>query len=166
MIGTMNTFDKASLFQLSYAFMRRFAFVEIPIPSQADYRRILEQYITRLQEQDEVFREECFRYLDAVFSRDSDNTLSGIGLGVGPAIAIDIVKFLRERYLIDLEQGQQIGSKGMILEGLEMYLYPQFEGKDRYHLDIIKAVQAALSLTDEEKEQTSRRLAVWTGYEP
>lgn len=32
-ISTMNTFDKNSLFTLSYAFMRRFAFVYIPIPS-------------------------------------------------------------------------------------------------------------------------------------
>src|SRR5699024_4306571 len=32
MIGTMNTVDKASLFEMSYAFMRRFAFIPVGIP--------------------------------------------------------------------------------------------------------------------------------------
>src|SRR5262245_21522948 len=32
MIGTMNTWDKTSLFRLSYAFMRRFAFIEVAVP--------------------------------------------------------------------------------------------------------------------------------------
>lgn len=33
LIGTMNTFDKTSLYDLSYAFMRRFRFIHIGIPS-------------------------------------------------------------------------------------------------------------------------------------
>jgi MoxR-like ATPase len=33
LFATMNTYDKASLYELSYAFMRRFAFVHIPAPS-------------------------------------------------------------------------------------------------------------------------------------
>ncbi|WP_255170056.1 MrcB family domain-containing protein [Natrononativus amylolyticus] len=34
LIGTMNTYDKTSLYQLSYAFMRRFAFIPVPIPEE------------------------------------------------------------------------------------------------------------------------------------
>jgi MoxR-like ATPase len=33
LFATMNTYDKASLYELSYAFMRRFAFVHIPAPT-------------------------------------------------------------------------------------------------------------------------------------
>ncbi|PKG26174.1 AAA family ATPase [Cytobacillus horneckiae] len=40
-IGTMNTFDKNSLFAFSYAFMRRFAFIEIPIPNLTFYSRLI-----------------------------------------------------------------------------------------------------------------------------
>jgi len=32
LIGTMNTYDKASLYEMSYAFMRRFSFIRIPVP--------------------------------------------------------------------------------------------------------------------------------------
>lgn len=32
LIGTMNTMDKASLYELSYAFMRRFAFIPVGVP--------------------------------------------------------------------------------------------------------------------------------------
>jgi MoxR-like ATPase len=42
MIGTMNTFDKASLFQLSFAFMRRFAFVDVAPPEREDFRSLLD----------------------------------------------------------------------------------------------------------------------------
>ncbi|AMX00374.1 AAA family ATPase [Rummeliibacillus stabekisii] len=40
-IGTMNTFDKNSLFAFSYAFMRRFAFIEIPIPNLTFYSSLI-----------------------------------------------------------------------------------------------------------------------------
>lgn len=36
LIGTMNTKDKASLYDLSFAFMRRFAFIHVPAPSLRD----------------------------------------------------------------------------------------------------------------------------------
>ncbi|WP_082224595.1 AAA family ATPase [Halolamina rubra] len=35
LIGTMNTYDKASLYEMSYAFMRRFNFIRIPVPDLA-----------------------------------------------------------------------------------------------------------------------------------
>lgn len=35
-IGTMNTFDKTSLYEMSYAFMRRFAFIPVAIPRNID----------------------------------------------------------------------------------------------------------------------------------
>lgn len=35
-IGTMNTFDKTSLYEMSYAFMRRFAFIPVSIPKDID----------------------------------------------------------------------------------------------------------------------------------
>jgi 5-methylcytosine-specific restriction protein B len=41
-LATMNLWDKASLFRLSYAVQRRFAVVHIGLPSDAIYRQILE----------------------------------------------------------------------------------------------------------------------------
>ncbi len=36
-IGTMNVYDKSSLFQLSFAFMRRFAFIDVDLPDDQSY---------------------------------------------------------------------------------------------------------------------------------
>lgn len=38
LIATMNTVDKSSLYQMGYAFMRRFAFISVPVPSYDDLR--------------------------------------------------------------------------------------------------------------------------------
>lgn len=43
-IGTMNTIDKASLFELSYAFMRRFAFIPVGIPKKIT-SELVNQYL-------------------------------------------------------------------------------------------------------------------------
>ncbi|MFC5602452.1 AAA family ATPase [Sporosarcina koreensis] len=40
-LGTMNTFDKNSLFEMSFALMRRFAFVNIPIPGESHLQNII-----------------------------------------------------------------------------------------------------------------------------
>lgn len=46
LIGTMNTKDKASLYDLSFAFMRRFAFIHVPAPRlQSDDDQINGQYL-------------------------------------------------------------------------------------------------------------------------
>jgi hypothetical protein len=117
MIGTMNTFDKASLFQLSYAFMRRFAFVEIPVPAQANYKTILVGALKKLNSigENEAFWQECSQYLEAIFAPSAGEGLSKIGLNVGPAIAIDIVKFLQERYLLEKQQNVQPDPQQIIL---------------------------------------------------
>ena len=43
-IGTMNTFDKTSLYEMSYAFMRRFAFIPVTIPKNID-GELVEKYL-------------------------------------------------------------------------------------------------------------------------
>ena len=41
-IATMNVFDKNLLFEMSYALMRRFAFIEVGTPDEASYQRLLQ----------------------------------------------------------------------------------------------------------------------------
>ncbi len=45
MIATMNTYDKNSLFMLSYAFMRRFAFVHINVPTEEEYTTLISKHL-------------------------------------------------------------------------------------------------------------------------
>lgn len=43
-IATMNSYDKNSLYDLSYAFMRRFGFVEIDIPDKEIFDELIEEF--------------------------------------------------------------------------------------------------------------------------
>ena len=45
-IATMNTFDKASLYEMSYAFMRRFAFIPVDIPDEIN-DKLVGKYIDK-----------------------------------------------------------------------------------------------------------------------
>ncbi|WP_256545424.1 AAA family ATPase [Halobellus inordinatus] len=42
LIGTMNTFDKTSLYDLSFAFMRRFSFIHVGVPDLTDDEEVIE----------------------------------------------------------------------------------------------------------------------------
>lgn len=166
MIGTMNTFDKASLFQLSYAFMRRFAFIDIPIPTQDDYKNILtEKASILINEDNNVFYTECMKYLEGIFAPKDDEGLAKIDLLVGPAIPIDIIKYLyqRKNFINTMTDTNEI--KLIFLEAIEMYLYPQFESKDRKHEDILNLIAEVLDLQTFNKKKTGKLLANWTGYE-
>lgn len=166
-LGTMNTFDKASLFQLSYAFMRRFAFVQVPIPMSADYEQLLivKAEVLRAGDAGEVFYTKCLEYLRAIFTPSEDEGLGREGLLVGPAIPLDIIAYLSERR--DAAGGTLTSSaiKMFMLEAIEMYLYPQFEGQDRKHERILEAITGALDLDEVARASTGKSLAIWTGYE-
>lgn len=159
LIGTMNTFDKASLYQMSFAFMRRFAFIDLPVPDTEDYRTIIRDAATGTPAGSRG--DDVLRLLESTFAPDSGKGLDGLGLAVGPAIAIDAVRYAKER----LSKDSVVDPWTIVLEALEMYLYPQFEGKDARHLELIEVIGSVLELPSLVKEATSRRLAVWTGFE-
>lgn len=167
-IGTMNTFDKASLYQLSYAFMRRFAFVNVPIPERPDYEAILDDRSAVLVGDggDTRFRDECVAYLKTIFVTGENEGLGLLGLRIGPAIPIDVIKYLKHRRELSAEDGSLAEPVGLVLEGLEMFLYPQFEGRDREHKEILRIVAEAFGLNAHTRRSTGRRLADWTGFEP
>ena len=52
-IATMNTFDKTSLYEMSYAFMRRFAFVPVDAPSKISSELIMKYIDIWRYEKDE-----------------------------------------------------------------------------------------------------------------
>lgn len=163
-IGTMNTFDKASLFQLSYAFMRRFAFIDVPVPARPVFERILrEGGLKILSGCPEVFREASIGFLKAVFCPDAVGAgLPGARAEVGPAIPLDAIKYIRERH----QDNPEIAPKVAVREALELFLLPQFEGRDTRHIKVQRALSEALELTVEESARLEMVLAGWTGYEP
>ena len=110
MIGTINTSDKASLFEMSYAFMRRFAFIPVPIPKKID-ESMIEEYLNNW--------------------KIANNTIGDLSLAnaltviwqtinkykpIGPAILRDIACYV---------ETEDDWASAIIL-----YVLPQFEGMD------------------------------------
>lgn len=142
MIGTMNTFDKASLFQMSFAFSRRVAVVEIAIPGVDDFRAILETGAAILREEggSNHLYDAVLGMLTAIFAAEGGAGLGSLGLRVGPAIPLDMIRFIARMRRFEADPTQ------LILSSLEMYLFPQFEGRHEQTGDIAAALASSLSL--------------------
>lgn len=106
MLATMNTLDKTSLYEMSYAFMRRWAFVHVPVPDDVD-GELVEQYV-RLWDGVEVDDDRC-------------ETIAGMwqvinqSREIGPAIVEDIYRYLEST---DDDYASPIA----------LYVVPQLEG--------------------------------------
>lgn len=101
-IATMNVFDKNLLFDMSYALMRRFAFIEVGTPSDAAYEKLLQgpgEIVAKL----------------LVLRKFQD---------LGPAVYLDAAKYAARRI-----QDQPDESR-LIYEVFYAYFLPQFEGMD------------------------------------
>lgn len=165
-IGTMNTFDKASLYQMSFAFMRRFAFLDVDTPDQPAYAALLTAKAQPLASaRNDAFRDECIPSLTALFCplpTTAAPTLTSLGLVVGPAIPLDIISYVESRAKLDTAAD----AKTILREAVEMYLLPQFEGQDKKHKKIVEAIKNALGLDPTGEQSIERRLRTWTGFEP
>jgi len=103
-IATMNTYDKTSLYEMSYAFMRRFAFVPVSIPSEID-KELVREYI------------KCWNFDNQKYIKNVSELWNSINKirKIGPAIVEDIYK-----YLLD--------NKDDYSSVIISYVLPQFEG--------------------------------------
>lgn len=101
-IATMNVFDKNLLFEMSYALMRRFAFIEVGTPDEDAYAKLLQgpgEIVTKL----------------LPLRRFSD---------LGPAVFLDAARYAARR----AEDGTS--DSRLLYEVFYAYFLPQFEGMD------------------------------------
>ena len=129
-IATMNTWDKTSLFRLSHALERRFAMIHVGIPGDAAYARLIYEQAERPGLEQPLATTETERLV---------RLFSSTGLfryrAIGPAVALDMVKYLRRR-----RAPEGLG------ESLVSYVLPQLEGLGEAAaaacLDLFRAVLA------------------------
>jgi len=118
--ATMNSYDKASLYEMSYAFMRRFAFIYIDAPEIPDereaQRRLVEEYANawNIDANDRLLRDvgEIWYVLNARVDERR----------IGPALVRDILA-----HAIDSKQSR----KDALTEAVMSYVFPQLEGVRR-----------------------------------
>lgn len=117
LLATMNSYDKTSLYEMSYAFMRRFAFVYIAapeIPSDDEKRRtMLNQYasVWGLSVEPAV--------IDAVGSVWHVTNTALNDRKIGPAIVKDMLSHISNS-TAPLDQS--------VTRAVASYVFPQFEG--------------------------------------
>lgn len=100
LLATMNLFDKEALHRLSYALMRRFAFIEVPSPDDEAMQQLVQgpgDFVLHL--------------LDLRKLRD-----------LGPAIYLDAQRFAARR----VEDG--VSESRALLEAFYSFFLPQFDG--------------------------------------
>lgn len=129
-LATMNTWDKTSLFRLSYAVQRRFAIVHVGIPDDATYAALVDHHARR-ESFDEPLEDGAMGPLRTLFQEAGLLAVRPIG----PAILEDIVAYMRRRR----------ASGDGLAEALGMYLLPQLEGLEQEAASqVIKKLQQAL----------------------
>jgi MoxR-like ATPase len=108
-IATMNVFDKSLLFEMSYALMRRFAFIEVASPEEDVFRVLI-----RAAVEDLAAAETATKLLIVRTVKD-----------IGPAAYLDIARYDEQR-----RASGTVDDAALIFEAFYSYLLPQFEGID------------------------------------
>ena len=126
LIATMNTWDKTSLFRLSYALQRRFAVLYLGVPSPVAYSDLIHTWASS---PDPTIPHAP--PLDHATAETVVHLFSPAGLlsarELGPALAEDVVRYLRVR-LARAAIPSSAEALGAVAEALELYLLPQLEG--------------------------------------
>ena len=112
-LATMNTWDKTTLFRLSYALQRRFAVVYVDPPAGAIYVELLKQAAVA-PERVPALPSDLLAAMVALFSEGSLLSIRA----VGPAVPLDMIAYMRHRG----------GEAVALVEAIQMYLLPQLEG--------------------------------------
>jgi MoxR-like ATPase len=131
-IATMNEFDKSLLFEMSFALMRRFAFIQVPAPSDDTYRVL----IKRAVDGDDEAAALTERLLPLRKVKE-----------LGPALFIDAAAYIAKKRLI----AQSVAGE-LVFEAFYSYLLPQFEGiEDADGRVLFKLVRVAVGAPFEDR---------------
>ncbi|WP_433632553.1 AAA family ATPase [Halomicrococcus sp. NG-SE-24] len=153
LFATLNTYDKTSLYEMSYAFMRRFAFIRVPEPDldsldDAELRSLLEDYadVWSLHTVDFHIDDGVDPLLDVGCVWQAANGAID-DRAIGPAVVQDILSYLAETTALDWQH--------RLTQAVVSYILPQLEGvpqRKRVVTDL-----AAVNQIDEDLLDTASR---------
>ena len=137
-IATMNSYDKNALYDLSYAFMRRFMIIEVDVPASLD------SFINKLKNDDgEILYDIVPEYFRTRLRRLYEiNTKEDIDRKLGPAIFLDILKYLYHRMYLEEDKKDSDKQKEYLnlifSESVISFVIPQFEGLNKPQRDNVE----------------------------
>lgn len=147
-IGTMNVYDKSYLFAMSFAFMRRFAFIDCDLPGVIDdtdqagqpiKRDLFADLIADWIKREQLDTLGVYEPLANLIKRDTDLMRRR---ALGPAIIRDMLLFVKDRQ----QQNHAASALSLLGEAILLYAVPQLDGLDRADiLDIYKYLNGYLT---------------------
>ncbi|UPJ50387.1 AAA family ATPase [Bradyrhizobium sp. 200] len=153
-IGAMNDSDKASLKRLSFAFVRRFAFIPVGLPSDTEYAGLIDDSASSAG-----LAAAQAGFITALKSLFATNAgLASIGMAMGFAIP----KAMIMQAVAELSFEPSRPNEDLLVSGLDLYLLPQFQGRADKHEALLALLGPLLSA--QTLQGFSSRLANWTGY--
>jgi MoxR-like ATPase len=124
-LAAMNVWDKSSLFAMSFAFMRRFAFIDVDLPDPAAYGALVDRWLAAGGVQPAEPQATPVRTLLAGLLEPSQALMRRRPLG--PAIVRDIIRQIGDRHRPDRPEALP----DLLCEALLLHAVPQLDGLDR-----------------------------------
>ena len=141
-IATMNTFDRNQLFQLSSAFVRRWAIVHLGVPALTDLQSWIGE--RELSAPQLVMVQSFMAVLDELRP-------------LGPAIWSDLADYLEMRSSHSFEgEAPESARDAAFVEAVTTYVLPQLDGLNREDLGQIEARLIELISSEADKERVKR----------
>ena len=134
LIGTMNTYDKASLYEMSFAFMRRFAFIHIDAPD-LDEPSIMKEF-------EKVWNVGANETLSSKIFEVWKDFNKKSSRKIGPAIVEDMLRYCAEHGGED---------KIRMTDSFSLYVLPQLEGMREKQIREILGMGSIKNNMDPEK---------------
>ncbi|MGE0128154.1 MAG: TIR domain-containing protein [Blastocatellales bacterium] len=124
-VAAMNAYDKSYLYAMSFAFMRRFAFIDIDVPGKDGYHALLERWMDEyglpvLEETREPLRTALQKLIEAESELMRRRAL-------GPAILRDIIRHIGDRR----DHDNQADLCDLLCEAFLLHAAPQLDGIER-----------------------------------
>lgn len=155
--ATMNTYDKTSLYEMSYAFMRRFSFIPIDVPDLPDedesdeedkLRDIMSEYLSSWGEI-ELESEDDEVIAVARVWRNTNNPVDA--RAVGPAIVQDILGTITQYP----ESGPNLEQR--LTNAVISYIFPQLEGVPERRR-IVNSIMASPDVDEEKLKESAKEI--------
>jgi MoxR-like ATPase len=161
MIATMNSWDKASLSRVSFAFSRRWCTIYVPVPPPAQYAAILDDMLASIPGVSSPEAHAAMTRLFVTTESDDAPTLRSLGFAMGAGVARSM--------LVDVAAMQAAGTDvgAAVANAVDGFVLPQLEGALEAHEDLLLALQKVLAIAEAPAELLDgleERLAVFTGH--
>jgi MoxR-like ATPase len=154
LIGAMNDSDKASLKRLSFAFVRRFAFIPVGLPAENEFAALIGN--SAISAGLAAGQAPFVDSLKELFA--SAAGLSSIDMSMGFAI----VRAMIQQAVAELSVDPTRSKDQLLASSLDLYVSPQFQGRADKHEAFMEILTSHLGA--DVRKRFAQGLANWTGY--